>query len=80
MTTLEKLRSYKALDLSLFDIVFGILGMVLIFLLCKKLYFKDLNYRPFIVAGVLLTIPVGIVAHVISGTDTALNRKLGLSY
>ena len=76
--TLE-IRKYKLFSLSIFDIVSAVIGMILLFLVIWKLYFNQLNIWNFIIAAIILTIPVGIVFHVIFGINSTLNYKLGLS-
>lgn len=74
------LRKYKIFGLAAFDLITSIFGMILLFLLMKKWHFSKINSQwSFIIAAILLTIPVGIVTHVIFGVNTALNMKLGLS-
>ena len=75
-----EIRKYKIFGLAIFDLVVGILGMVVLFLLMWKWHFPTLNPWHFVIAAILLTIPLGIVVHVIFGANTALNDKLGLSY
>jgi hypothetical protein len=75
--TLE-IRKYK-FSLSIFDIVSAVIGMILLFLVIWKLYFTQLNIWNFIIAAIILSIPVGIVFHVIFGINSTLNYKLGLS-
>ena len=76
--TLE-IRKYKLFSLSIFDIVSAVIGMILLFLVIWKLYFNQLNIWNFIIAAIILTIPVGIVFHIIFGINSTLNYKLGLS-
>ena len=76
--TLE-IRKYKLFSLSIFDIVSAVIGMILLFLVIWKLYFNQLNIWNFIIAAIILTIPVGIVFHVIFGINSTLKYKLGLS-
>ena len=76
--TLE-IRKYNLFSLSIFDIVSAVIGMILLFLVIWKLYFNQLNIWNFIIAAIILTIPVGIVFHIIFGINSTLNYKLGLS-
>ena len=76
--TLEIIK-YKLFSLSIFDIVSAVIGMILLFLVIWKLYFNQLNIWNFIIAAIILTIPVGIVFHIIFGINSTLNYKLGLS-
>ncbi len=73
---IKKLRSYRIYNIAMFDVVFGILGMILIMLLFKEKGKSPTNY---VIAGVLLTIPIGIFIHVLFRVNTELNYKLGLS-
>lgn len=74
-----EIRKYKIFGLSIFDIVLGIIGMIIIFLIMWKWHFSQLNHWNFVFAAILLTIPVGIVFHIIFGVNTTLNAYLGLS-
>lgn len=83
MSTLQQLRSHRIFGLAIFDIVSSIIGLVAIFLLSRYFYWTrkgvQLDWKPFVIAGILLAIPIGIFFHVIFGTNTSLNYKLGLS-
>lgn len=70
------LRSFRIFGIALFDLVLSMLIMILIFL-CKAP--SPLNQINFIVAAVILTIPLGIMVHVLFGINTTLNYYLGLS-
>ena len=72
-------RSYKIFGLSAFDLIASLIGMIIIFFIAYKIYFHNLDLWKFILAAVILTIPVGILFHVIFGVNTTLNYKLGLS-
>ena len=85
ITELRKAKIYIPLPsgwvgLAIFDIVVSILGLVLIFIICWKIHFPKLNIINFIIAGILLAIPLGIIAHILFGVNTSLNYALGLSY
>lgn len=69
--TIKELRRYKIGGLAIFDLVFAIVGMVLLA--------GWLGYKEYRVQAALLAIPVGIVVHKLLGVKTALNYKLGLS-
>lgn len=79
-SVLEKLRKPKIFGLALFDLIFGIIGTVILFLILRRIHFSTLDRKNFIIAAILLTIPLGIFTHVLFGTDTTLNSRLGLSY
>ena len=79
MSTINNLRKYKILGIAVFDLTVSIIGMVLLFLLVKNMYFKKLDAWKFITAALILTIPFGIIIHIFFGVNTSLNYKLGLS-
>ena len=54
--------------------------MLIIFLVARYYHFRDMNIAPFIIAAILLTIPVGIIFHVMFGVNTKINSLLGLSH
>ena len=72
-------RNYRIFGMAIFDLVLAMVGLVLVFLLARWKHFPNLKVWPFVLAGILLTIPVGIVFHIIFGTNTHLNYQLGLS-
>lgn len=74
------IRKYRIFGIALFDLISAIIGLVIILLICKKIHFPSLSNTPFIITGIVLAIPIGIVFHIIFGTNTTLNYKLGLSY
>ena len=76
---LEKIRSYRIFGLAIFDLVLALIGMIAVFLWAHRTFFPTLPVQNFVIAAVLLTIPVGIFTHVLFGTSTALNHLLGLS-
>lgn len=78
--TIEKLRSYRIAGIALFDLILSAVGMIIIFWAAKRAFFKELDTWKFIVAAILLTIPIGIFFHVITGRNTSLNYNLGLSH
>ena len=80
MMSIQELRSYRIFGIAIFDLVLGMLGLCLVFLYIHYRYYSNLDKRPFIIAGILLTIPVGIVSHMLFGVNTTLNYRLGLSY
>jgi len=76
--TLE-IRKYRFMGIAIFDLVSSFIGVIIIFLLVWRLRFRNLNPLIFILAAILLTIPIGIFFHVIFGINTTLNNRLGLS-
>ena len=73
------INKYRLFGIRLFDLILSLVVMVIIFLLAWKYHFKNLKYQNFVLAAVLLTIPLGIIAHVIFGINTQLNYDLGFS-
>lgn len=73
------IRKYRIFGLAIFDLVTAMLGMIIIFLLAKWKHFPNLSIWPFIIAGALLAIPIGVAFHIIFGVNTKLNYDLGLS-
>lgn len=80
MSTLQTLRSVRVSGVAAFDLVSSIIGTIVIFLVAKRAWYPDLQTTPFIIGGAVLAVPIGVVAHVLTGTDTILNHKLGLSH
>jgi hypothetical protein len=77
---LETIRSYRICGkFAIFDIVTAIFGLCIIFIMARNYYFPELNCINFIIAGILLAIPLGIVFHIVFGINTSLNYILGLS-
>lgn len=80
MSTLNYLRSFRILNIAVFDLVTALVGMIILFLFIHNKFFSKLPRDNFIIMAVILTIPVGIFFHVIFGVNTTLNRYLGVSY
>ncbi|NBO24407.1 MAG: hypothetical protein EBU93_04130 [Chlamydiae bacterium] len=76
---LAEIRKYRFYGISIFDLVSSFIGIILIFLLVWKWKFQNLNPLVFVIAAILLTIPIGIFVHVLFGVNTTLNSRLGLS-
>lgn len=77
---ISELRKYRINDLAIFDLVFGLLGVTVLMLVLWKIHYPKLNPVNFIIASVLLLLPLSIFTHVLFGINTTLNNKLGLSY
>jgi hypothetical protein len=76
---LKELRSHKIFGLAIFDLVSSFIGIIIIFLLFWKLHFKHLNWLNFLIAAIVVTIPLSITFHILFGVNTQLNYTLGLS-
>jgi hypothetical protein len=79
MSFISDIRKYKIFGISIFDLLSSMIGLVIIFVIAHQSHFKTLNILNFIIAGILLAIPIGIVFHVVFGVNTTLNYRLGLS-
>jgi hypothetical protein len=77
--SITQLRSYKIFGLAAFDLILSMIGTILLCLLFRHIHFKELPVQNFILAGILLAIPLGIFFHIIGGVNTKLNYTLGLS-
>lgn len=77
--SIQDLRKHKLFGLAIFDLVISLIFIIALFMISWKIHFKKLQWFKFVLAGILLTIPVGIVSHVLFGVDTQLNYNLGLS-
>lgn len=79
MTSISNLRKYRIFGIAIFDLVTSMIGLVIVFLIFKHFHYPTLNILPFIIAGILLAIPLGIMFHILFGINSTLNYMLGLS-
>ena len=80
MADINSIRSHRIFGIAIFDLVMSMVLLALFFVIIWYLrYRENLNVINFIIAGILLAIPLGIFFHVLFGVDTTLNYKLGLS-
>lgn len=79
MTSINELRKYRIFGIAIFDLATSMIGLVIIFLIFKQIHYPSLNAIPFIIAGILLAIPLGIIFHILFGINSTLNYMLGLS-
>ena len=77
--SLKNIRSHRIFGLAIFDIIIALIGTISIFLLFWKIHYSELYWWKFVIAAVILTIPLGIFFHVLFGVNTQLNYDLGLS-
>ena len=77
---MDKIRSVRIFGLAVFDLSLAIVGTALLMLLFWYIHFRDMAWWPFVVAGILLAIPIGIFVHAAFGINTRLNHALGLSH
>ena len=79
MTNLKSLRSFRIYGLAVFDIVGGIFGIICFMLILRHFFFPTLSTKSLLIVSILITIPIGILSHVIFRVNTRLNYLLGLS-
>lgn len=79
MPSLRYLRSFRIQGIAMFDLIAAALGTIILFVVAQRYYFPDLPARNFVLAALVLCVPVGVAAHILTGTDTTLNYHLGLS-
>ena len=77
--SIQTLRSWRLWNIALFDLIVGLVGTVILMLILWKVHFSKLHWLNFVIAGILLTIPLGIFFHILFGVNTQLNYRLGLS-
>lgn len=74
------INKYRIFGLRLFDLTLALVAMIVVFLLAWRYHFRKLDWWKFVIAAVILTIPLGMVFHIIFGVNTQLSYDLGLSY
>ncbi len=79
MTITELRKEYRIFDIAMVDLVLTVIGMIIMFKIVHNKYYPNLEVKNFIVAGILLALPISIFAHAVFGVDTQLNYVLGLS-
>lgn len=77
--SLKQLRSHKIFGLAVFDLVTAFIGVIIIFLIFWRVHFKNLDWWKFVLAAIVVTIPLSVTYHIIWGVNTKLNYELGLS-
>ena len=77
--SIEDLRSNKIFGLSIFDLSISFIAIIILFMLSWRVHFKKLDWWKFLIAAIIVTIPISITFHVLFGVNTKLNYKLGLS-
>lgn len=77
--TIQELRSHKIFGLAIFDLVNSFIGVIIIFMIAWRVHFKELDWWRFLLAAIVVTIPLAITFHVLFGVNTKLNYELGLS-
>lgn len=74
MITIEYLRHFRLFDYAIFDLVVSFLGMYLLSGILSKFFLKIRIKIPKI-NWVFLTLPIGIVAHLLTWTMTPMTRN-----
>ena len=77
--SIKGLRSHKIFGLAIFDLSLSFILMIALFLIAWRVHYKKLDWWKFVIAAVVVTIPIGITFHILFGVDTKLNYELGLS-
>jgi len=73
MTTLEYIRHFRFFDYAIFDLTISFIGMYLISGILSKFFSKINIYIPKI-NWVFLTLPIGIIAHLIFRIITPMTK------
>ena len=77
--SIQSLRSHKIFGLAIFDLVTAVVGMIILFLIAWRVHYPKLDWWKFVLVAIVVTIPFGIVFHVLFGVNTQLNYTLGIS-
>ena len=77
---IQNIRKHKIFGLAIFDLLTSFILMIVVFIMAWKTHFQKLKFFNFIIAAIILTIPVAITIHILFGINTKLNYNLGLSY
>jgi hypothetical protein len=73
MITLEYLRHFKIFEFAIFDLVASLIGIYLLSPLLSKI-FRKINIDIPKINWVFLTLPIGILIHLIVGTITPMTK------
>ena len=68
-SVIDELRSYRVAKIALFDLLLSFIILAYISTLFGYSYWL----------GIIMTLPISIIAHLLFGIDTQLNYYLGLS-
>ena len=77
--SIQNLRSHKIFGLAILDLSMSFIGIILLFMIAWNYHFKELHWWKFLIAAIIVTIPLSITFHVLFGVNTKLNYGLGLS-
>lgn len=75
MSIINILRTPRLFGIALFDFISAFIGII------GLLYLHDSTREPhyYYAWATLLTLPIGVLSHIVSNTPTMLNYYLGLS-
>lgn len=77
--SLKEIRKHKIFGIAIFDLSISFVAIIIIFLIAWKSYYHYLDWWKFLIAALIVTLPISIFAHVLFGVNTQLNYSLGLS-
>ena len=77
--SIQNIRKYKIFGLAIFDLTISFAFIIALFMVAWRVHFKNLDWWKFLLAAIIVTIPISISAHILFGIDTKLNYELGLS-
>jgi glycopeptide antibiotics resistance protein len=76
---MDNIRDYRIFGVAIFDLVLASIGVVLLMLIFRQTFRPKSPALPYILAGLVVVIPIGIFVHAAFDVKTHLNWKLGLS-
>jgi hypothetical protein len=76
---MNNLRSYRVAGIAMFDVTLSIVGLALVFAVARRVWWPTRPLMPYMVTAAVLAIPIGIAFHIIFGTDSTLNARIGVS-
>ena len=77
--SIATLREHRISGIAIFDLVGSFALIIIIALILRNKYWPNLKSSDFILAAIIITLPISIFAHMLFGINTTLNYKLGLS-
>lgn len=71
--------NFRFLGIAMFDLILSMVLMIIAFVYLRNLHYPELELKNFVIAAILLTIPLGMIFHIAFGINSQINFKLGLS-
>ena len=68
--SIQDLRSHKIFGLAIFDLSMAFIGVIMLFMIAWRVHFKELDWWKFLLAAIIVTIPLSITFHVLFGVNT----------